>query len=185
MYGWSDTYDDETVRTAARRSANGMMVRFALVSGALVALAPVSTLLVPSMGLILPAACLLVLVVHAGILAVRLRRVHNVVWRIEMSIHGVTLIEAGGLRRRSAWQQVERVDVRTCGIEVVLRPEARRAAGRMLVPESFRGHAALARRLLDYAEATNVAVWVEGQPWQEVGLAAVYESLKTPPRRPA
>ena len=169
MAEWFEVYNAKGVLRRARRRANRLVWIYALVSGALVAAAPVAALLLPTGGIYVAVGCAAVLLAHGVWLIARLRRLHGTLWRIDLSVHRALGFDTGRRSWALVWSDVHRVDVSRRGIELVGRTHG--SWVRLRVPASFPQYVALAHRVVEYAEAHGRPVWVDGQPWQSIELA--------------
>lgn len=177
MAEWFQVFDDERVLVSVRTEARRLVVVFALASGGLVALAPVSTLVVPPYAGAVALACGALLSVYAVWLLRRLGRLHSRPWRVELSFRRAVVHDAGGRRVTLAWQALDRVDVRTDGLALVGRTALGRRV-RVHISAATPQFTTLAHRAVEYAEAFGRPVWVEGQPWEAADITALHPALR-------
>ena len=168
MAEWFEEYDDEAGRRASQLRTRRLVVVFALVSGAVVAGAPVGALIWPRGSAAVAGVGAAILVGHGGWLVWQLVRTRRAVWRIALSVHHIVAHDATGLRRVLAWADVSWVDVGAAGIDVVGRRMGRRV--RIVVPPAFPGYGRVGHRLVTYAEAFRRPVYLDGRPWQSLGI---------------
>lgn len=175
MAEWFEVYNAKGVLVRARRRANRLMWIYALVSGTLVAVAPVAVFVLPEGGFAIAGACAIGLVVYGVWLIVRLNRIHRKLWRLDVSVHRVLGFDTGRRSRALIWSNVQQVEIETSGLTLVGRTHG--AWVRLRVPKTFPHYTDLAHRVVEYAEAHNRPVWVDGQPWQTLDLAVLYPFL--------
>ncbi|MDT7857644.1 hypothetical protein RQM47_13405 [Rubrivirga sp. S365] len=178
MAEWFQVFDDERVLVSVRTRARRLVVAFALVSGGLVALAPLSTLVAPAHAGLAALACGVVLTAYAAWLLRRLGRLHRRLWRIELSFRRAVAHDAGGRRVALAWQALDQIDVRTDGLVLSGRTTLGRRV-RLHVAASMPQFARFAHRAVEYAEAFGRPVWVEGQPWEAIDVTSIHPGLRT------
>lgn len=177
MAEWFQVFDDERVLVSVRTRARRLVISFAFVSGGLVALAPLSTLVAPASAGLVALACGAVLTAYAVWLLRRLGRLHGRLWRIELSFRRIVAHDAGGRRVSLAWQALDHIDVCSGGIVLSGRtPLGRRI--RFSVSATMPQFASLGHRAVEYAEAFGRPVWVEGQPWDAIDVTAIDPSLR-------
>ena len=177
MAEWFQVYSDDAVLGQARRGARRVAVAFAIVSGVLVATAPLATVLWPG---------------HAGVVALfsmaglstfaiwtirRLGHHHRAVWRVDLSVHHAVGHDAGGRRWTLAWTSLDRVDIGDHGL-VLSGHDAGGQPVRLNVAASMPEFAALSHRAVEYAEAFRRPICVDGQPWEAIDLTVLYPSIR-------
>lgn len=172
MAEWFEVYDAKGVLVRARRRANRLVWVFALVSGGLVAAAPVATFVLPRGGFAVAVACAAVLVVHGVWLVVRLSQIHRKLWRLDLSVHRALGFDTGRRSRALTWVDVHRVEVGGGGLTIVGRTHG--SWVRLRVPAAFPRYTSLAHRVVEYAEAHGRPIWVDGRPWQTLDIGALY-----------
>ena len=172
MPEWYETFADEAVLARSHARSRRAVVVFALVSGALVAAAPVASLLLPrGAGVAVAAGCGLALLAHAAWLLARLARLHRAVWCVRLSARHLVADDGGRRRRTLPWVGVVRLDLGTEALTVDgLCADG--SAATVVVPADFEGHDLLARRLVDYAVAFRCTVCVDGEPLQSLSLTS-------------
>ena len=173
MAEWFQVFDDDRVLVRVRARVRRRVVAFALVSGALVAAAPVSTLAWPAHSGPLAAACGVVLLVYAAWLVVGLVRLHRRLWRLELSVRRAVGHDAGGRRVSVAWPDLAHVDLRDDGLVLAGRDGAGRRV-RLHVGAETPQFGVLARRAVGYAEAFCRPVYLDGRPLDAHSLAALF-----------
>ena len=177
MAEWFQVFDDERVLVAVRTEARRLVVVFALVSGGLVTLAPVSTLVVPAYAGGVALACGGVLTGYAVWLLRRLSRLHSRLWRIELSFRRAVAHDAGGRRRAVAWHDLDRIDVRADGLVLSGRTDLGQRV-RLHVSSDAPQFTSLAHRAVEYAEVFGRPVWVEGLHWEALDVTALHPALR-------
>lgn len=173
MAEWFQVFDDERVLVRVRARVRRRVVLFALVSGALVTAAPVSTLFVRQHAGLVAAGCGLALVVYAGWLVVGLVRLHRRLWRLELSVRRAVGHDAGGRRVSVAWPDLSHVDLRDDGLVIAGRDGGGRRV-RLHVGAETPQFEALARRAVEYAEAFCRPVHLDGRPLDAHSLGALF-----------
>ncbi|WP_420454734.1 hypothetical protein [Rubrivirga sp.] len=176
MSTWSQVFDDDRVLEEARQRTRRNVVAFALVSGALVSLAPLATLsprLDPAAVALL---CGALLSLGAGAVMVRLAREYRRLWRIELCVGRFVGHDAAGRRRTLAWSGVDRVDVSAAGLTVTGRDESGRGV-RLTVAAAMPSFTVLAHRAVEYAEAHGRTVSVGGTPLADLDLVELFPTL--------
>ena len=182
MAEWFEVYEDVAARRAAQLQMQRHMIVFALVSGAVVAGAPVAAFAWPAASLAVAVAAGALLAAHAGWLGWRVARLRRTVWRLDLSVHHLVGHDASGARRVLAWADVTWVDLGDAGIDVMGRRMGRRV--RVVVPPGFPDHGRIGHRVVRYAEAFARPVFVDGRPWQALGIDTLRPLLE-PRRHPA
>ena len=180
MAEWFEGYEDAAGRRDAQLRARRHLIVFALASGAVVAGAPVAAFAWPAASMAVAVAAGALLAAHAGWTVWQLARIRRTVWRLDLSVHHVVGHDASGGRRVLAWADVTWVDVGDAGIDLVGRRMGRRV--RLVVPPSFPDHGRIGHRVVRYAEAFSRPVFVDGRPWQALGIGTL---LADPTRHPA
>ena len=176
MSTWSQVFDDDRALAEARGRARGLVVGFALVSGALVSAAPMAALSMEASGAGVALVCGALLTLGAVVVVVRLAREHRRLWRVELSVGRVVGHDAAGRRVALAWGAVDRVDVTTAGLVVTGRDEGGHR-GRLAIAAAMPAFTALAHRAVEYAEAHGRTVCVDGCPVARLDLGALYPAL--------
>lgn len=178
MAEWFETFADEAILARTHAQSRRAVVVFALTSGALVAAAPVASLLLPDgVGSAVAMACGLLLVAHAAWLVARLGELHRTVWCIRVSARHLSADDGGRRRLTIPWVGVVRVDLSDGGLTVDgLCADG--SAATVTVPADFQDHGVLARRLVDYAVAHGCALCVDGEPLQNVSLDGALASAR-------
>ena len=179
MAEWFEVYDAKGVLVRARRRSTRLVWIYALVSGALVAAAPIAMLMLPRGGETIATLCAVVLVMYGLWLIVRLNQIHRKLWRPDVSVHRALGFDTGRRSRALAWPNVHQVEVEADGLTLVGRTHG--SWVRLHVPKTFPHYTALAHRVVEYAEAHDRPVWLDGQPWQALDLASVYPFLGRQP----
>jgi hypothetical protein len=175
MAEWFEVYEDEAGLVASRLRSRRIVLGFALVSGAVVAGAPVAALTWPAWSAAVAGVAAAVLVGHAGWLVWQLARVRRAVWRVELSVHHVVGHDATGARHVLAWPEVRWVNLDDFGVGVAGRRQGRRVQFR--IPASFPDYGRLGHRVVSYAEALGRPVYVDGRAWQALGLGPLLPLL--------
>ena len=177
MAEWFEVYEDAAGRRASRLRARQHMLVFALASGAVVAGAPLAAFAWPAWSVAAAGVAGVLLGGHAAFVVWHLARIRRTVWRLDLSVHHVVGHDASGGRRVLAWADVTWVDLSDAGIDIVGRRMGRRV--RLVVPASFPDHGRVGHRVVRYAEAFSRPVFVDGRPWQSLGI----DTLLPDPRR--
>lgn len=177
MAEWSQVFDDERVLTAVRRRARRNLVAFGLGSVGLVAAAPLAIVVWPHAAAPVALGCGALLTALAVWTLRRLARLHRTLWRIELSVGRVVGHDAGGRRVSMTWSALHSIDVRTDGLVVSGHDEQGRHA-RLVVAPSMPQFTDLGHRAVAYAEAFGRPLWVDGQPWERLDLAALYPPVR-------
>lgn len=176
MSTWSQVFDDDRALDEARRRARRLLVGFALVSGALVSAAPLSTLALGADARAAALVCGVLLTIGAAVVVVRLSREHRRLWRIELSVGRVVGHDAAGRRLSLPWSGVDRVDVTDAGLVVTGRDEGGHRS-RLTVEAEMPSFTTLAHRAVEYAEAHGRTICVDGVPVVRLDLVALYPAL--------
>ena len=177
MAEWFQVFDDDRVLVSVRTEARRHVIAFALVSGGLVALAPVSTLVTPSYAGLVAVACGAALTAYAVALLRRLTRLHRRLWKVELSFRRIVVHDAGGRRVALAWQALDQIDVRGDGVVLSGRTDLGRRV-RFRVAATMPQFASLGHRAVEYAEAFGRPVWVEGEPWEALDVSVLHPSFQ-------
>lgn len=175
MSAWSQVFDDGTVLLEARRHARRLLIGFALVSGALVSLAPLVTVWGRAHAGVVVLACGALLSASAAVVLVRLARIHRRWCRFEISTMGIAATDTAGRRTALLWRTASGVDLSDDGLRVVSVD----LDGRPVVIEArqaMAGFDALARRALDCAHAYRLPLTLDGCPVDELSLAPLTAS---------
>lgn len=183
MAEWFEVYEDARALAAARSRLRGAAVLFALVSGAVVAGAPVVALAWPAVSAWVAGVAFGLLVAHAAVFVWQAQRQRRQVWRLDLSVHHVVGHDVSGARRVLAWSDVTWVDVGE-HVEVVGRRMGRRV--RFVLPASFPDHAHVGHRVVRYAEAFGRPVYVDGRPPEMLDidpLRRILDGTTAPTRR--
>ncbi len=174
MAEWFEVYEDARALAAAQARLRSAAVLFALVSGAVIAGAPVAALAWPAYSPVVAAVAFALLAAHAGVFVWQMRRQRRQVWRLDLSVHHVVGHDASGARRVLAWGDVTWVDVGD-HVEVVGRRMGRRV--RFVLPASFPDHAHVGHRVVRYAEAFGRPVYVDGRPPETLDIDPLRQIL--------
>ena len=178
MPEWYETFADEKILARTTLLSRRVVIVFALVSGALVAAAPVAALLLPrGVGGAVAAACGLALVAHAVWLFVRLGELHRAVWCVRLGARQLAADDGSRRRLTLPWDGVLRLDLGRDALTVDGVTADGRAAT-ITVPTDFRDHDALARRLVDYAVAHHCVLCVDGEPIQNAPLDGAFATRR-------
>ena len=175
MPEWFETFADQRVLTRCRERSARLVIVFAFVSGALVAAAPVASLLLPRGGTAVAILCGLALLAHATWLLRQLSVQNRAVWCVRLSARHLVADDGGRRRHTLPWIGVIRVDLGRDTLTVDgLCADGR--PGTIEVPVGFEGHAVLSRRLTDYAVAHRCVICVDGEPLQSASLEGLLTS---------
>ena len=182
MAAWSQVFDDDAVLARARRRARRLMFEFALVSGVLVAAAPLATIWGGAQAGRMALACGVLLSASATWVLVRLAREHRRVWRVEVSALGVAAQDVAGRRVALLWRGVDHVDLSDSGLMVTgHNPDGQRV--RIRVRAEAPAFDALARQVVARAHAHRRALAVDGCPVDALSLNALAERSEKKTRR--
>ncbi len=182
MAAWSQVFDDGAVLARARRRARRLMFEFALVSGVLVAVAPLATIWGGAQAGRMALACGVVLSASATWVLVRLAREHRRVWRVEVSALGIAAQDVAGRRVALLWRGVDHVDLSDSGLTVTGHtPETQRV--RIRVRAAAPAFDALARQVVSRAHAHRRPLAVDGCPVDALSLGALSERNEKKTRR--
>ena len=182
MAEWFEVYEDGAGLAASQRRSRRLVLGFALVSGPVVAGAPVAALAWPAGSTVVAVVAAAVLCGHGGWLGWQLARMRRVVWRVELSVHHVVGHDVTGSRRVLAWDDVRWVNLDDAGAAVAGRRRGRRVEFR--VPASFPDYGRVGHRMVSYAEALRRPVYVDGRAWHALRLDPLLPLL-SPRRQPA
>ena len=177
MAEWFEVFDDERVLTAVRRRARQTVVAFALGSLLAVAAAPLATAAWPHAAAPAALGCGLLLTVLAVSTLRRLTRLHRTLWKVEISVGRIVGHDVGGRRVSITWPALGALDVRGGGLAFVGTDDDGRRV-QLVVPSSLPRFTAFGHRAVGYAEAFGRPLWIEGQPWERVDLAALYPFVR-------
>lgn len=177
MAEWFEVYNAKGVLVRARRRARRLMWTYALVSAVLIAVAPVAAFVLPRGGFAVAVLSAVVLVAYGIWLILRLNHIHRTLWRFDVSVHRALGFDTGRRSRALTWSNVQQVEVEDSGLTLVGRTHG--SWVRLRIPRSFPRYTALAHRVVDYAEAHNRPVWVDGQPWQLLDVETLYPFLRS------
>ena len=176
MADWYEVFDYEEVLYATRQRVGRALTGFAAVAAGVVVAVPLVAPRLPNGEWLAVVAAVLLLV--AGLRLVRrMIALRSVVWCVKLSVHRVVGYDYGRRTLAFSWRQVERVELDGEGLRVIGTDEqgARRA---LRVPRLFPQFATLSHRAVDYAEAFDCPIYVDGQPWQLLDVHAVYPFLR-------
>ncbi|WP_412062274.1 hypothetical protein [Rubrivirga sp. IMCC45206] len=182
MPPWSHVFDDDRALADARRRARRAVIAFAVVSGALVAAAPVAAFAFGEHSAAVALACGLLLSAAAGIVALRLARENRRLWRVELSAHRFTGHDAAGRRRSLPWNRIGRLDLCGGGLSVVGLDELGRRI-ELRVSAGMPAFDTLARRAVVLARAHRRTICVDGCPLDAIDLAPMLDAPARPPAR--
>lgn len=177
MAEWFEVYDAKGVLRRARRRASRLVWTYALVSGVLIAAAPVAMFVLPRGGMPVAGLCAFGLVGYGIWLMIRLNQIHRKLWRFDVSVHRALGYDTGRRSRALTWSNVYQVEVDDSGLTLVGRTHG--SWVRLQIPKTFPKYTSLAHRVVDYAEAHDRPVWVDGRPWEMLDLQALYPFLRS------
>lgn len=170
MPPWSHVFDDDRALAEARRRGRVAVIVFALVSGGLVAAAPVAAFSFGEHSAVVALVCGLLLSAVAGAVALRLAHENRRLWRVELSARRFIGHDAAGRRQSLPWTRIGRVDVCDDGLSVVgLDERGRRVVLR--VSAAMPAFETLARRAVAHARAHRRTICVDGCPLDAIDLA--------------
>ena len=177
MAEWFQVFDDDDALSTAKARARQTVVVFAVGSGLLVAVAPLTTVVWPHTAVPVALGCGLLLTALALWTLRRLHRLHRTLWRVEISVGHVVGYDAGGRRVSLTWSALDRLDVRSEGLLFSGRGEGGRRV-RLVVARAMPRFTVLGHRAVEYAEAFGCPLWVEGRPLERLDLTALYPVLR-------
>ena len=172
MAEWFEVYNAKGVLLRAQRRTRRLVLVFALVSAAVVVVAPLATFALPTAGFAVALASGAALVGYGIWLIARLSAIHGTLWRLDLSVHRALGFDTGRRARILAWPDVHHVDVADAGITIVGRTHG--AWVRLHVPRSFPRYVTLAHRVVEYARAHRRPLWLDGRPLEAVDLSEVH-----------
>ena len=179
MSSWYEVFDNVEVQHVTRkRVAKLMATVVGLVAATL-------TLLALGHQQVMPLAAAGVLVVVVWTAAVwcisrRMRRLRRVVWCVKLSDREVVGYDYTRHKVRLDWIEVARVDVTHDGL-VVYGPDP----VVLEVPKLFPDFPALSHRVVGYADFYGVPVYLEGRPWDQLDVFALFPGLADVTSSPA
>lgn len=176
MSTWSQVFDDDRVLEEARARVRRCVTVFALSSGLLVSLAPLSTLSSNLDATTIALVCGALLSVSAGVVMVVLGREYRRLWRIELSVGRFVGYDAAGRRSALPWSRVQRVDVTRAGLTVAGR-DSSDSPVRLSVNMEMPRFTVLAHRAVEYAEAHGRTVCIDGTPLDDLDLAELLPTI--------
>lgn len=177
MAEWFQVFDDERVLVQARSKARRRVVGFALASGALVAIAPLATVVWPVHAGPLAVGCGLLLTAYAVWMLIGLHSLHRLLWRLELSVRRAVGHDVGGRRVSLPWSDLTHLDVRDDGLILTGRDVTGRRA-RLHVSAAMPQFADLSHRAAEYAEAFGRPILVDGHPVEALPIASLYPSTR-------
>jgi len=175
MSHWYEVFDNEEVQRHTRKQATHLT--------AVATLAIATTLVGATLGfeghLPLPAV--------GGILAVtwfatvrwlasRTRKLRRLVWCIKLSEERIVGYDYTRRKAVIDWNRVERVELKKDGLLLIGPPLAA-----FEIPHLFPDFAELSHRVVHYAEMNDVAIFIDGQPWQELDVYQLFPFLADDP----
>ncbi len=106
----------------------------------------------------------------------RLRKLRRVVWCLKLSSDAVEGYDYARRHLQLAWKHVQRVELTDAGLRVVGDPHPL-----IEIPDAFVHYSALSHRVVHYAERQGVPIWIDGQPYEEIDVYALFPSLAEGP----
>lgn len=165
-----EVFDADEVLFEARRRATWARRILGL------ALLPTAALLYfwfqPSGSLVIGGLMLALWLGVGGWAAWRLQQLHRVAWCLKLSAQGLEAYDYTRHRLRLPWARLQRVEVTDAGIRLVGS-----GGQRIRVPDRFPDFPALSHRLTRRAEAHGVPLWIDGRPYQDLDVYALFPSL--------
>lgn len=172
MSYWYEVFDNEDVQFSTRKQVGAL--------GGLAAAAAAVTatgLAAGHIGVVpMPAALGALVLVWLGVIRYstrRLERLRRVVWCVKISDRRVVGYDYARHRTTLDWLDVEHI-VLTRESLLLAGPDRRAIE----VPVLFQDYAALAHRIVHYAEFYEVPVLVGDQPWQSIDVYAHFPELR-------
>jgi len=107
----------------------------------------------------------------------RLRKLRRIAWCVRVSQQRVVSYDYTRRATRLPWKRIRRVDLQSQALHLI-GP----APQHIEVPHRFRNFADVSHTIVDHAEANEVPVHVDGQPWDTLDVYTLYPGLDQPPR---
>lgn len=102
----------------------------------------------------------------------RVLRLRRLVWCLKLSDEAIGGYDYARRQTVIRWDDVQRIQLTENGL-IVEGPEGRSLEISHLFPDFY----ILSHRIFQYAEANGVALYVNGRPWEEVDVYALYPML--------
>lgn len=111
-----------------------------------------------------------------GITGWQLERVRRKVWCIKVATDAIVGYDHARRQMRLTWTAIRRIDLTDDALIVMKSPRCF-----FEVSTTFPEYATLSHRIIRYANRHGAAVYVDGQPWHELDVYALYPFLATEP----
>ncbi len=172
MPHWYEVFDNEEVQRLSRKRA-----------AALIALA--TTLFVGTLTLLVMNREGVVSTTPAGTLITsswlaaawwitrRLRRLRRLVWCVKLSDNRIEGYDYTRRKTVFEWREVERLELTRHGLVVIGPDECS-----LEIPHLFPEYALLSHRVVQYADAYGIPIFVNGRPWEDLDVYALFPFLE-------
>ncbi len=172
MSSWYEVYDNVDVQSMTRKRAASMtgVVTLAI-------MVSITALAVGLEGSIPAAAAALLIVLTWGGFAwwctVRYRSLRRQVWCVKLSQDEIVGYDYARRRSEAAWRNVERIELGDSALFVVGR-----GAPTLEIAHIFPDFPELSHRIMHYADRYDIPVHVDGGPWQQLDVYALFPCLQ-------
>ncbi|WP_456426752.1 hypothetical protein [Rhodocaloribacter sp.] len=172
MPHWYEVFDNEEVQRLSRKRAA------ALIALAMTLVAVTLTLLAMSREGVVPTAPAGVLITSSWLgtawwITRRLRRLRRLVWCVKLSENRIVGYDYTRSKTTLDWRQVERLELTQDGLVVVGPDECS-----LEIPHLFPEYAILSHRIVRYADAHGIPIFVNGRPWEDLDVYALFPFLE-------
>lgn len=173
MSHWYEVFDNEDVQFLTRRRAATLLALTMTLAGLTAML--LATTRAGAVSPWLAGGLITSSWLTLAVVAVRrLQRLRRVVWCIKLSDRH--LVGYDYTRRKTCleWSCVQRLELTRKGL-LIIGADARH----LEIPHLFPEYATLSHRIVHYAERYEVPVLVDGKPWTELDVYALFPFLET------
>ncbi len=172
MPHWYEVFDNEEVQLLSRKRAA------ALIALAMTLIAVTLTLLAMSREGVAPTALAGVLITSSWLAtawwtARRLRQLRRLVWCVKLSENRIVGYDYTRRKTVLDWRKVERLELTRHGLIVVGPDECS-----LEIPHLFPEYATLSHRIVRYADAYGIPIFVNGRPWEDLDVYALFPFLE-------
>lgn len=175
MAYWYEVYDNQDVLLSTRQRVGRLTTIYSLATLTIAAVAPL--LIVHVRGGVWVAGFCGVALLFGGLYVYHaLRKLGAVAWCVKLSIHHL-FADFGRRRTTIPWSSVTRLDVDDEGL-IVVGLDENGAPQRLRIPNAFPRFSQLSHRMVEYAEAHNRPIFVEGRPWELLDPYELYPFLR-------
>lgn len=175
MSNWYEVFDNEAVQWYARKQATYLTV--------VAATAVVATVVLAVLGLEglwpLPLVGGLLVAIWLGTvrwIAQRQRKLRRIVWCVKLSATRVVGYDYTRRKTVLDWPAVARVELTTDGLLLLGQQGCT-----FDIPHLFPDFAALSHRVVYYAEAYDIPVYINGHPWESLDVYRLFPFLAEDP----